>query len=128
MLTFIYCLADPTDCVIHYIGASFDPIKRLKSHCSEQEVPTQIWISALKELGLAPFLGILEVVDSDDSKKAGRVEYYWIALHRELGSPLLNIHPGGGGIARPSIEARTKMSVTRLALSQEPEFREQMLI
>src|SRR3990170_2720032 len=64
LVTFIYALVDPRNQRVMYVGKSDDPRKRVKDHMCDGVNPCKIaWIGELKELGLHPFVLILDKID-----------------------------------------------------------------
>lgn len=99
MAIFIYCLRDPRDQTIRYIGKSTRPERRLKAHLKDKMINVQKeeWIGELQELGLRPELAILqEVTEGHDWREA---EKDWIRRGLAKGWPLVN---GGSGVKSDS--------------------------
>ena len=97
--TFIYCLIDPRDNQIRYIGKSNNPEQRLKNHCNPARYrPTYKfnWIRKLKQLKLKPILKILEEVDIEIWKQK---EKYWIEFYKNEECNLVNYTDGGDGLS-----------------------------
>lgn len=96
--TFIYCLIDPRDNQIRYIGKSNNLEQRLKNHCNPARYrPTYKfnWIRKLKKLNLKPILKIVEEVSIDIWKEK---EKYWIDYFLNQGCNLVNYLKGGEGL------------------------------
>ena len=97
--TFIYCLIDPRDNQIRYIGKSNNPKQRLKNHCNPARYrPTHKfnWIRKLRQLELKPILKILEEVDIEIWKQK---EKYWIDFYKSEGCNIVNYTDGGDGLS-----------------------------
>lgn len=97
--TFIYCLIDPRDNQIRYVGKSNNPKERLKNHCNPARYrPTYKfnWIKKLRQLELKPILKILEEVDIEIWKQK---EKYWIDFYKSEGFNLVNYTDGGDGLS-----------------------------
>jgi hypothetical protein len=97
--TFIYCLVDPRDNQVRYIGKSNNPKQRLKNHCNPARYrPTYKfnWINLLRKLNLKPELFIVDEVDIDEWKFW---EQYWIEQFTSWGFNLVNYCKGGEGLS-----------------------------
>lgn len=88
----IYGLFDPRTGELRYVGKARDAQKRLKGHLSaRRRTPLYDWIGALRALGLAPDMRVLETVAPHEWQAAER---RLIARHRQT-SRLLNVADGG---------------------------------
>lgn len=84
----VYSLSDPRNNLVRYIGISYDPEKRYKSHLSWRHDEKWPWVFELKGWGLKPVLGIVEANIWESI--AREREAYWITCYRDAGHPLLN--------------------------------------
>lgn len=88
----IYCLIDPTNFEIRYVGKSTSGLKRPNEkhthYCGN-------WINFLKNKKLKPIVKIIQVFN--DKKYLNEAEKYWIKYFRDLKCPLTNIASGGQG-------------------------------
>lgn len=111
MLTSIYCLIDPEDGGVRYIGKSTDPERRFKDHLRiSKQTHTYCWIKSLREKGLTPIMKIIEICGEDWKIR----ERYWISYYKSLSVNLTNHSPGGDGEGSAhSEETKLKMSRTR---------------
>lgn len=97
--TFIYCLIDPRNGKVRYIGKANEPKKRLKDHCNPARYKATHkfnWIKQLRELGLKPYLRILEKVLIKDWKIR---EKHWIRYFIKKGFDLVNYTKGADGLS-----------------------------
>jgi len=98
--TYIYCLKDPVDFSIKYIGKSNNPKDRYVNHISEARTNKGInsekdkWIQNLLGKNLAPTLEVVEEVTFDNWEEKER---YWIKKYKGENQPLLNKALGGYG-------------------------------
>lgn len=97
---FIYCLKDPRDLKIRYVGKTCVGLKeRLHVHLAVAKRhpgrPVCAWIIELEELELCPLMEVLEHVAPlrDEHER----EVFWISYMREQGVSLLNCTDGGLG-------------------------------
>lgn len=87
---YIYTLSDPRDGRVRYVGQSYDPKKRLKTHKEKWDnIPKRLWLKELSSNGLRPVLDVLESV-SDGSHRTR--EAFWIKHYLDLGYDLLNLN------------------------------------
>ena len=98
--TYIYGLKDPRDGLIHYIGKSDRPSRRLAAHMRDRRVnPDKIaWLKEIAETGQRPELVILCEAGLGDWQD---LECLWIARGKAQGWPLTNLVAGGGGGQEP---------------------------
>jgi hypothetical protein len=91
---YVYALRDPETLAVHYIGQTYDPLRRLANHQqpSTQSIAMRAWVGSLKERGLSPMLEILEMCSVDE---ASTIENRVIREHLLQGAPLINKNYGG---------------------------------
>lgn len=102
-VTYIYGLQDPRTCRIRYVGAASDPFKRFEQHLDLIDyeyrggtAAKRAWLSDLRDLGLKPWLVILEQVKPDKlypagvKEKARDAERAWISQLASTGHDLTN--------------------------------------
>lgn len=97
---YIYCLKDPTNQMIRYIGKTVQSKhKRLSSHYRDKKPShKKSWIDSLKKKKLKPILAIIEWCDDDNWQEK---EKKWIAYYRnKIGNKLTNILEGGNGLPK----------------------------
>lgn len=96
MIYYVYALRDPETLAVHYIGQTYDPLRRLGNHQqpSMQSIAMKVWVDGLKERGLSPMLEILEMCSMEE---AGAIENRTIGEHLRQGAPLINKNYGGWG-------------------------------
>ena len=97
-LVYIYCLIDPIDKQIKYIGKTNNVKNRLYTHLSNcnliKNTPKNSWIKKLKLKKLKP---ILEILDEVNFKDWEFWEIYYISLYKSWGFNLKNYTNGGEG-------------------------------
>jgi hypothetical protein len=92
MNVFIYCLIDPRDLQIKYVGKTNDPKERYRAHISPHVYMRSnnikcIWTEELKALGLKPIMNILIKCNEEEAEN---YEYrYWKLFNYE--NNLLNV-------------------------------------
>lgn len=107
----IYCLKDPLDSSIRYVGVTKFPIQqRLAGHIREKGRAYKCrWVQKLLSEGRAPVIEILETAHKRDWQTA---EIRWISKMRGKGAKLTNTTAGGFGLldVKHSEETKRKMS------------------
>lgn len=96
-ISYIYCLKDPIDGKIKYIGKSIDPYKRYSDHLKKHKYKSTTknnWIKKLHSLNEKP---ILEILDAVPDNEWSFWEKYWIGLFKTWGFILYNLTGGGDG-------------------------------
>ena len=94
---FIYCLKDPRDLSVKYVGKSNNPKKRLREHIYEsknKKTKRERWISKLIKLNLLPILEVLKEIDKGDSIIW---EPFYIKKFKQEGFDLVNYDELGMG-------------------------------
>lgn len=94
----VYCLVDPTDDRIRYVGYSRDPEKRYIQHVLQSfqcRTHKETWINSLLQRGVYPTFVVRCIVESADEAK--RIEIALIALLKQRGVDLTNTTSGGDG-------------------------------
>jgi hypothetical protein len=97
---YIYCLKDPRDKQIKYIGKTVQPkYKRLSAHYRDKKPSRKkSWIDCLRKKNLKPILEIIEWCEDHNWQEK---EKYWIAHYRnKIGNKLTNILEGGNGLPK----------------------------
>lgn len=108
-ISYIYCLKDPIDGIIKYIGKSDTPNKRYIDHIRKHSytiTKKNNWIKKLISINKKPILEILEVVPTSEWSFW---EKYWIGLFKFWGFNLYNLTNGGDG-GNYGIESNKKIS------------------
>lgn len=109
-VVYIYALEFPRG-EIRYIGKSYNPEERFKSHIRDSIKSTRshkmAWIRSLLNEGKEPYLEILGEVPESEWEYWER---YCIEEAIKLGFNLVNSTPGGDGISNPSEDIREKIS------------------
>jgi hypothetical protein len=91
----IYCLVDPRDRTVRYVGGSRAPRKRFEWHCRHQcNHAMRAWFEELRKDESKPWLKILGVTEDPRAS-----ERSWIAFFRSQGS-IYNVLPGGEYLPR----------------------------
>ena len=107
----IYCLINPINNDIVYIGKSKNISKRYKDHCRKAKGKYRCKLDKWKnELISSGNLPVLEIIEQfDEYVDINFWEKYYISLYRSWGFNLLNMTEGGDGLQNPSIETRNKI-------------------
>lgn len=111
-MKYIYCLVDPRDNQIHYIGKASSrrrPLDHVRSAFLKRDfTPKARWIRALLAAGVRYGVRVLE--DVSDPKAINEAEIWWIAYGKAHGWPLTNSTAGGDGLNGVTEEMRKAMS------------------
>lgn len=95
---YIYCLIDPTDNQIRYVGKTVNIKNRYKyhinPHISDTNKHKKNWINKLKSQNLLPEIFIIDEIECDGDEWI-IYEQYWISQIRCWGFDLLNYSIGG---------------------------------
>lgn len=114
---YIYCLIDPRDNMIRYVGKTVNLKNRYNYHlnCNLKDTNThkKNWINSLKYLELKPELFILDEIHCND-KEWIQYEMYWISQIRSWGFNLLNYSIGGDN---PPVNNKPTPTKTKLKMS-----------
>ena len=97
IISYIYCLKDPIDYNIKYIGKSDDPTKRYVEHIRKHKYTVtkkNNWIKKLISIDKKPILEILDIVPFSEWSFW---EQHWIGLFKSWGFNLHNLTNGGDG-------------------------------
>ncbi len=112
----IYCLVDPRDNLVKYIGQTISLLKRrYNQHLVDykrRNCKVNSWIKHLSKLKLKP---IIEIIENDiDQDKLDEKEISYIALFKSVGANLKNHTIGGKGHKgeKMSESSKTKRSIT----------------
>jgi len=127
MKTSIYCLSDPRDGRVRYIGKSINPANRLTQHrCARRRGYVNNWLKSLRLEGIEPVMDIIEEIESENDSDWVRAERFWIVTLRFLGCNLTNLTDGGDGLAGHvhTQATRAKLRAFRLGRKEGAEFRE----
>lgn len=89
---YIYCLVDPRDESVRYVGCSVCPKERLKQHYANttSNKAMRPWIAELRSLNVKPMLVLLEECWSG---KEDEQEEKWYQRFKQVGEPLLQPSP-----------------------------------
>ena len=91
---YIYCLSDPRDGQVRYVGKTICLNRRFNGHLHGKGTHKANWIQELVRLGLKPVMEVLEEVPANDWEDA---EKFWIASLSFMGCKLTNGTEGGEG-------------------------------
>jgi len=100
---FVYCLVDPRNAHIKYVGKSMvlTPKNRLLKHLQNSNLkPNTLknnWIKKLKSLGLSPAIEVIEN-GFEEENSLNEAEIYYIRLYKILGHRITNGTNGGEGM------------------------------
>ncbi len=110
MTIFIYCLSDPRDGKIRYVGKAKNLRKRFLSHLWEQKRTDRKtnWVKNLKRSGVIPSVDILETIENSNDEDWQECERFWISYLRFLGCDLTNLESGGRGGTVPHADTIAK--------------------
>jgi Zn finger protein HypA/HybF involved in hydrogenase expression len=106
----IYTLSDPDTKIVHYVGQTVNPAKRLIQHIESSKKSrrkSSLWISGLVQAGKRPHMNVIDTCAKDE---ADSVEAQWIVFYMIL-NPSLNKNDHGFPVmlvSRPSIVAEMK--------------------
>lgn len=87
----IYALIDPTDGLVHYVGQTTQPKRRLARHLDTQHYHRGAkveWVRLLDQKGQKPLMQVLERVNG--KRMALLKEIEWIRHFQEQGMPITN--------------------------------------
>lgn len=127
--TFIYCLNDPRDGRIRYVGKSDDPYVRWQKHLNDAvkaRTYCSRWIKSLLVLRLTPELEVLEEIPMAGWQE---IEKEYIRVFKMICIPLTNTSPGGEGFSAGHIvspETRMKISGSHRGMTHSKESREKI--
>lgn len=113
----IYCLKDPRDNSVKYVGKSINPEKRLKEHidkCNIEHTKKGNWLKKLNKLNLKPILEILKETDETEYKTW---EEYYIKYYKDLGVKLTNYDDKGIGCCK--IKSKSLMNKIKKKISKK---------
>lgn len=125
---YIYRLVDPETNETRYIGKTVQPEKRLWFHLFHakhgKDSHKDRWIRQLLAKDVEPLFEVIEVCDQAIWQERER---FWIAYHKENGSPLTNTSAGGQAIDCPRTdEWRKRISEALKGRKKSPQQVEQM--
>jgi len=92
---YIYCLKDPRDLSVRYVGKTVDLERRYCDHMrnNDPNKAKRDWIQELKRAGKEPIMSVLELCNPEDWPER---EKFWISYGIKAGWGLTNIASGGG--------------------------------
>lgn len=119
----IYGLVDPLTLELRYVGQCIVPIEqRFKAHLHENlNNRKNQWIRSLKNKGTKPEIFVIDTCNDFD--ECMRMEMFWIAYFKSIGSRLTNVTTGGEGVSgrKASAEERETRRKARLGWKHSPE-------
>lgn len=114
MNSFIYCLIDPRNNDIRYIGKTSNVKNRLKNHISEaiksnSKTHKVNWIKSVLKENLTP---MIDIIDEVSESSVNFWEKHYISLYKSWGINLTNMTDGGDGYSSSYFtpEIRKKIS------------------
>lgn len=125
MNVYIYCLIDPRDQLVHYVGKTSRLKRRLQEHVRDFENNRKFaWITNMKEEGHVPIMDVLETTTIEE---CDFWEVHWMNLLKSWNMPLTNMTEGGDGcygripwnkglkgVFKHSVESKMKMREARI--------------
>lgn len=117
----IYCLVDPRDWQVRYVGKTQQKLSyRLSGHLLDKCKCHRVhWINELRSLGLRPIIvPFLPLGVEDDWSKS---ECFWISFFKADGFNLTNNTIGGDGTKCLPPEARAKIRIAWFGRKHKPE-------
>ena len=123
-LGYIYCLVDPRDSSICYVGQTNNPNQRLKGHLSKARHSTDksdllLWLRSVLADDMQPQMVLLEEVSSSELDERER---HWINLLSQSGANITNLANKGVRHQRYRKQYRFWLDLTdadELSLSQQ---------
>lgn len=110
--TFIYCLIDPRDDHVRYVGKADNVVSRYRQHCKPRSnTPVCNWIKSLAKSGEIPIVATLCRVASERWPEA---ESLFIEKYRRETEGLLNVSDGGTAPTNPHQAKGRKGELSRL--------------
>lgn len=109
---FIYCLKDPRDFFVKYVGKTNNLKKRFKEHISEsknKKTKRERWINKLIKLNLKPIMEVLKEIEFGESVVW---EPFYIKKFKQEGCDLVNYDELGLGT--PGDKIKNKKLLTEL--------------
>ena len=89
----IYCLVDPRDRAVRYVGMTQSPDERLRRHLQDAKrgsTRRANWIRSLVSAGVTP-----EMIEIERGHDWHEPEQFWIAYFKAIGADLVNGNEGG---------------------------------
>lgn len=90
----IYCLVDPTDLLIRYVGCTLGGFRKVRARVSDHihagYGDVHWWCVDLVNNGYRPIPAVVEI--GYERFAAPEAEAFWISEFRMAGHPLMNIH------------------------------------
>ena len=119
--TFIYCLIDPRDQAVRYIGKANDPLERYWNHFNKREhTHKRSWFDNLKKDNCK---AILEILDEVPFKEWQFWETYYIGLYKSWGFNLCNHTLGGGNDISEETKRKISNTLKGRKISEEVRLR-----
>lgn len=89
---YVYCLVDPRDETVRYVGCAKWPKDRLRTHYANYNSNKAMkpWIAELRQLGIKPTMVLLERCYNG---RGWKKEALWWERFKDVGEPLLNPRP-----------------------------------
>ncbi len=123
-ISYIYCLIDPRNNQIIYIGQSVNPRARYNRHVADSKYANthnRSWIKGLIDLGFKP---VLDIIEESSCGEIDFWEQHYISLYKSWGFDLTNHDLGGKSHRVYSKFMRDKMSLAKTNNWNDPVYRE----
>lgn len=117
---YIYCLKDPINNEIRYIGKTTNLKRRMSQHIQDVKSNTHNkrrvinWINSLLNKKLKPKMEVIEICNKENWQER---EIYWIAFYKNI-FVLCNHHEGGLGILGRKLSETDKNRIREIGYAQ----------
>lgn len=122
MTDYIYCLIDPRNGQIRYVGKTNNLRTRYTMHLLEKRnTRKNAWLKSLSKVGARPLMEVLEVFENSNDLDWQDGERFWISYLRFLGENLTNHDSGGNAGRRQCQETKDAIRAKAIGRKQSPE-------
>lgn len=118
----VYCLVDPRNGEVRYIGKSSSHMNRPNHHfvpsvLGKSRLPVHNWIRKMVRLNLKP---TIEILEDTDKENLSSIEMYYISISKKEGHRLLNLTEGGDGPSNRNMSQKTKDKISKSNKGKKP--------
>ena len=112
--TYIYCLYNPSNMEVRYVGKTINPVERFKNHISDakrlNKYPVHKWINKLIKSNIEPKMQVIDFTDLESEWEQAEKDYitFFRWLNKTKNKTLLNITDGGEGTLGKKVSQETK--------------------